>query len=424
MRQRIALLVAATTSAVVLAFVIPLALLVRTMAADRALVTANDEARSAAILVSGLHDDPGLGDLIAQVDQRTPPRTSVLMPDGTVLGAADPEMAEDPEVVLATQGEAFTRLDDRGAAVLSPVATEDGTFVVRTTLTPEELRSGVYRAWVSIGLLGLLLLGLSLAIAVRLGKRISTPVTDLAAVAERLQRGELDARATPEGPPETVELAETMNRLAGRIEELLVAERAAVGDLSHRLRTPVTALRLDADAVGEPELADRLRSHVEQLQASIDAIVRDARRPLHTALEARCDAIGVVRDRVAFWSALAEDQQRPVTVALPAVGTQAVVGLAESELTDAVDVLVDNVFAHTPETAALRIGLEVTSDQVVLEVRDEGPGLALDRGTQDRPGSTGLGLDLARRTAARGGGRLEVSDASPGVRIRLVLPRH
>ncbi len=146
------------------------------------------------------------------------------------------------------------------------------------------MRAGVYRAWASIIGLGAALLLASLLVADRLGRRVSTPVTDLAAVATRLHEGDLDARAEPRGPEETVELAETLNRLADRIVELLAAERAAVGDLSHRLRTPVTALRLDAEAVGEDDVGQRLQAHIEQLQRTIDAIVRDARRPLHSSV--------------------------------------------------------------------------------------------------------------------------------------------
>ena len=64
MRRRLALLVLATTSAVVLAFVIPLCLLVRSMAEERAMANANQEARNVSILVSGLSDDERLEPLV------------------------------------------------------------------------------------------------------------------------------------------------------------------------------------------------------------------------------------------------------------------------------------------------------------------------------------------------------------------------
>ena len=227
MRRRISWLVAATTSAVVLAFVIPLCLLVRSMAADRALATGNDEARSAAIVVSGLHASPQLSRLVEQVDARSPARTTVVAPDGRTYGDPGHGLLLDDDVERARDGEAFTDVDARGGEVVIPVDTEDGVFVVVTTVAPELMRAGVYRAWASIAALGFALLVAALFVADRLGRRVSEPLTQLAGVAERLGDGDLDARAELHGPPETVELADTMNRLADRIEELLIAERAA-----------------------------------------------------------------------------------------------------------------------------------------------------------------------------------------------------
>jgi signal transduction histidine kinase len=418
-RRRISWLVAATTSAVVLAFVIPLCLLVQSMAADRALATGNDEARSAAILVSGLHDSADLARLVEQVDARSPARTTVVTPADEMLGDPGIGLRLDDDVERARQGEAFTDVDDRGGEVLIPVDTEDGVFVVATTVSPELMRDGVVRAWASIALLGLGLLVAALFVADRLGRRVSEPLTELAEVAERLGDGDLDARAVLQGPPETVELAGTMNRMADRIEELLLAERAAVGDLSHRLRTPVTALRLDAESLADPELGRRLAHHIEQLQTSIDTIVRDARRPLRDGLGAQCDARAVVAERTAYWSALAEDQGRPVRLRLP--DSPVPCALDAVDLTDVVDVLLDNVFAHTADGAGFAVSLEVVEAEVVLEVSDEGPPVVTGR-DEPRRGSTGLGLQIVRRTAARAGGHFTWQHDQGGTVARVALP--
>ena len=422
MRRRIAWLVAATTSAVVLAFVIPLCLLVRDVAADRALADANEEARAVAVLVSGLADDPSLAQLLAQTDQRSPAGTSVLLPDGKVLGSADDELADDPAVRRAAAGAAFTDTSGEDADIYVPVVTEDGTSVVVTRVSDELLSSGVDRAWASIIGLGLLLLVAAVVVADRLGRRVSTPVTELAAVATRLHEGDLTARAEPSGPQELVELAETLNRLADRIVELLAAERAAVSDLSHRLRTPVTALRLDAEAVPDEEVAARMQAHIEQLQRTIDAIVRGARRPLHETLGAGCDAAAVVHERAAFWAALAEDQGRPVDVTVP--DEPVLVGLDAADLTDILDVLVDNVFAHTADEVGFAVRLADDGRQAVLDVVDTGPGLdSSGEAHTDRPGTSGLGLQIVRRTVARAGGQFSVLPAERGVHARVTLPR-
>ncbi len=419
MRRRITWLVAATTSAIVLAFVVPLCLLVRSAASERALAEGNQEARAVALLVSGLHDDPRLAELVEQSDRRSAAPTTVLMPNGRALGTPHPDLAEESTVAEAAGGAAFTHTDSEGAEIFVPVVTPQGTSVVATTVSRDLLRSGVYRAWAAIAGLGALLLLVAVLIADRLGRRISVPVTDLADVAERLHQGDLGARARPQGPEETVELAETVNRLADRIVELLATERAAVGDLSHRLRTPVTALRLDAETVADEELSDRLQSHIEQLQVTIDAIVRDARRPLHPALVTTCDAVEVTATRAAFWSALAEDTGREVHLELPEGPLR--VSLDAAALTDVLDVLVDNVFAHTPDDSGFTIRLLRRSGGAVLEVADEG-GPDGGGGSTDRVGSTGLGLKIVRRTAASAGGHLSLQQTDAGLVARVTLP--
>ncbi|HEX2894227.1 MAG TPA: HAMP domain-containing sensor histidine kinase [Marmoricola sp.] len=419
MRRQIGLLVAATTSAVVLAFVIPLCLLVRNMAEDRAMAGAAEEARNIAILVSSLHADPTLPGVVAAVDQRSPATTTVVLATGTTLGSGSVP-ADDADVESGRAGSAFTRTTGDGARTVVPVVTPDGTDVVVTDVNNAQLHQGVLAAWVVIIGLGLLLLAAASVVAVQLGRRISTPLIRVAGVADRLREGDLGARAPLEGPHETRALAEALNRLAERITELLVAERAAVGDLSHRLRTPVTALRIDVEGVRDPALAERLRQHVGNLQRSIDAIVNEARRPVRHDMASTCDAVAVVRDRVHYWAPLAEDQGRNLSVDLPPEA--AVVPLDEVDLRDVVDVLIDNVFAHTPEGTEFAVTVRREQDDVLLVVADRGPG-PTPRGRRE-PGHTGLGLEIVRRSVEPAGGRVEIGAAPKGgtvVGVRLPL---
>jgi signal transduction histidine kinase len=419
---RIAWLVAATSSAVVLAFVLPLCLLVRQLAQDRAMASAEQEARNVAVLVSGLHGDPSLPALVADVDERSPATTSVLAPDGRSMGTATTGLRADPAVRrAASQGRAFTVLDSQGGAVLVPVVTDSGTYVVRTSVTPATLHRGVYGAWAAIGALGLTLMLFSVLVAWRMGRRISTPVMELAGVATRWGHGDLRARAPSRGGPgEVTILARAFNTLAERVTELLEAERSRVGDLSHRLRTPVTALRLDADSVRDPDLRDRLQVHITHLQRSIDSIVHDARRPLSQPLQVATDATTAVGERMHFWSALAEDQGRPLWVELPS--EPVVVTLDRAALTDVVDVLVDNVFAHTADDVGFEVRLGRDGERARLDVADHGTGLR-PAPSEDRPlGRTGQGLQIVRRTVATVGGDVLVSDTDRGTTATVWLP--
>ena len=91
------------------------------------------------------------------------------------------------------------------------------------------------------------------------------------------------------------------------------------------------------------------------------------------------------------------------------------VRLTEEDLAAAVDALLGNVFAHTPEGSTIDVTVASTDDGAVVEVADRGPGLAAaatERG-HSGAGSTGLGLDIARRTAEAAGGRLVLGGTRP-----------
>ena len=111
--------------------------------------------------------------------------------------------------------------------------------------------------------------------------------------------------------PRSSRSATSLNRLAGRIGELLAAERELVADLSHRLRTPITALRLDADGAARRRAErERVSGDVDELVRAVDRLIDEARRPMREGVGAACDLAEVTRERVAFWAVLAEDQGR------------------------------------------------------------------------------------------------------------------
>jgi signal transduction histidine kinase len=419
MRRRISWLVLAATTTVVVSFVIPLCLLVQTLAEDRAMAAADQEARNVAILVTGLVDDRQVAQVVENIDRRNDvARTAVLTVNGSVLGSGEIS-TDDPEVQRALDGDAFEAVDDAGGRVLLPVVTDEGTAVVRTSVSSDDLHEGVTTAWLGIIGLGVLLLALAGATAAWQGRRLAEPLREVAGIAHELRAGNLMARARVRGTSETQELARALNGLADRTRELLAAERAAVGDLSHRLRTPVTALRLDAEAVSDQGLSRRLADHIAVLQRSIDAIVREARRPVRTDLPAVGDIAATVRERTSFWEVLAEDQERPTEISVPE--GELTVPVAPDDLADLVDVLIDNVFAHTPERTAFAVRLDAEDGTARLVVSDDGPGPADRAG--DRLGSTGLGLDIARRTATGSGGDLRFGPGEDGgTTVEVTLP--
>ena len=422
MRRQLLLLSAASTTLVLIAFMIPLALLLRTLAEDRAVGQALQEAQGLAVVAAVVVDPLVLDPLVQLTDQNSPREVSVVLTSRQVLGTplADGSRALE----LAAQGNAFTVVVAEGREIFVPVQSVAGLAVVRVFVPASLLRRGVATALRVLGLLAVVLLVLTLAVADRLARGTVRPVRALADTTNALATGELDARLEPDGPKEVREAGVAVNQLGGRIAELVAAEREAVADLSHRLRTPLTALRLQAGNLSSPQEAASVDAAVQALENAVSEVIRVARRPLRLGGQEPCDAAEVLRRRAQFWQVLAEDQDRPWSIDVAA--TELRVAVDAEALSAALDVLLENVFAHIPDGSAVEVSARPEGDMVQLEVADRGPGLAPSASRRGRSGtgSTGLGLDIARRTAEDAGGRLLLSERpAGGARVALVLPR-
>ncbi|MGN8244172.1 ATP-binding protein [Cellulomonas soli] len=409
----------AMASVVLVAFLVPLGLLARSLAEERALAAARQDAQTVAAFAGGATQDKALLQAALLTANDGHRSTTVFLPDGEVVGA---QAARTDSVELAALGRAFTARTADGAEVLLPVGGTDGVAVVRTAVPQAELTEGVARSWTVLAVVGVVLLGGTALVGDRIAARLARSVQDLASVADRLGAGDLTARVEPSGPAEVASVGRVLNGLGERVVGLLADERELVADLSHRVRTPITALRLDVETLDDPDERRRMTRHVDDLVDAVDTVIRTA-RDTRPAVPPRCDAGEVVRERARFWGVLAAHASRELHVDLPS--GPAPVGVTAVDLGAALDVLVDNVFRHTPQGTPFAITVTAAGPTVTLTVADDGPGLAdtdVPRGTSGS-GSTGLGLDVARRTAERAGGTFRVdSRAGTGTRLTFELP--
>lgn len=421
MRRSLILTVAAAVAMVLLAMLVPMAILMRDYALEDRLATAALEVQATETVVSGGNH----GDVSIYVDglnESSDSRTTVLYPDGTGIG---PQPGEDERVIQSRQtGQARVDDVDGGAQILVPVSlggssgSAADTPVIRVFVPEPSLFSGpTTRAYLVLAGLGLVLLLGALFIADRVGRSFVQPIGRLATYAQTLG----DRRTPPpdpSGPPEVRDLGATLQRLVGRIELLLARERESVSDLSHRLRTPITSLRLRIDGLAAGDEKDRLSEDIDRLQVMVDHVVSEARRSEREGLVAGTPALAVLGDRAAFWAPLAEDQGRSLTIEVPAI-PEISVHASEPDLVALVDVLLDNVFTHTPEGVAVAITVTARDGGgVVLTVDDDGPGFPADvdvvRRGESGADSSGLGLAIAHRTATESGGGLVVGRSPAG----------
>lgn len=413
MRRRLALLSLATTALVVISLLIPLGLLVRRQAADRARLEAERTAQSTAALLAltvTLNEDAGaIESALGPLD----PGTIVVLPDGSVLG--EPMAGQDSLVALAVERQAtISGLVDRGWEYALPVIGREGIAVVDVFVTDEALSQGVTEAWLLLALLGVLLVGIAVWVADRLGQRLVKPISDLASAARRLGNGDLDARVEVGEPDEIREVGESFNWLAGRLNELLAEEREAAADLSHRLRTPLTSLRLQTEKVSDPVERSDVLSQVDRLEEAIDRLILSTRSERAVGQDTS-DLSAVVSARCAFWAVLAEEQARVMTLDIDPSPT--LVRLSSESVEAMVDALIGNVFSHTDPGVGFSVAVGSDLSRPWLEVTDEGVGFrwsGLAKRGVSGAGSTGLGLDIVRRTAEVVGGAMEMNDRPGG----------
>ncbi len=420
MRRRLVLVFLAVSTLVATAFVVPLGFLVRRTAEDRAI----DAARAdAAAVVPALVSDGSRAQIesaVGATESGRDGRMTVMTSHGWMIG---PEIVASGRVDAAlTSGASGIGDVAGGVEVVAAVASGPGELsAVRVFVADGELRSGQWRAWAVLAGVGFVLVGISVVVADRLARSVVRPTQDLASAARRLGDGDLAATVDPAGPDELIELGGAFNDLGARVSSMLTRERELVAELSHRMRTPLTKLRMRLDQVSDAELAEALRADVDDVTDVVNDVIREARGTLADA--SWCDLADVVVERAEFWSVLAEDQGRRWR--FERSGGEIPVAVARPELVAAVDVLLENVFTHTPEATPLTIGFAAADGNAQVWVADGGDGIepdAVSRGASSA-GSTGLGLDIARRTVEQAGGSLEtgISDLG-GAMVVLSLP--
>ncbi|MFF5445615.1 ATP-binding protein [Streptomyces sp. NPDC012888] len=444
MRRSLAGVALAVTSMVALSFLIPLAALVMSLVKDQGITAAEQRAAALAPVLTLTTDPSALRESAASLDAAE--HLVVHLPDAGVLGSskAPAELLE-----RAQRGrESISREVPGGWICLQPVVLPGDRVAVIENFVPEaDLTRGVAESWAVMTLLAVGLICGSVLVADRLGAKVVRSSKRLAQASRALGAGDLETRVEPMGPRELRDAGVAFNAMAHRMTELLAVERELVADLSHRLRTPLTALHLASERMaGTPESA-RVEAAVGELETELRAIIAAARTPLAVgpmgqgllgtepaagragtgagaaAAGPRCEAAEVVRRRTAFWAVLAEQQDRRCCLDLTQEPTG--VGLSDDDVAAVVDALIGNVFRHTPSGTPFAVRVVRTAQAVELVVEDGGPGIpepdrALSRGSST--GSTGLGLDIAHRAATATGGSMRL-DRGPlgGARITLAF---
>ncbi len=341
-----------------------------------------------------------------------------------------------------------------------PVVTGDRTLGrVRVVYGAEPVDDRIHAYWLLLALTGLGCLAAATLVGLLLSRWVTQPLVPMRDAARRLGGGDLSARVGPaQGPPELLEMAETFDEMADRLEELVGAQEAFVADASHQLRTPLTALRLrlenleaDVDRGGDQdrELAEDLagaRRETQRLSRLVDGLLTlaHADRGGDWAARQSVEVDLATAERAGVWQPIGEE----CDVQVVSEPSHLAIVASPDRLAQVLDNLLANAIDASPPYSRLRLWAEPTPDGrwVEVHVTDQGPGLdsdqrarAFDRfwrapgnGSRSEPrtadghgpgddpgistglalGGSGLGLAIVARLVAADRGSAELRPAS------------
>jgi two-component system sensor histidine kinase CpxA len=290
-----------------------------------------------------------------------------------------------------------------------------------------------YYLWI---LLVVLLLGYGLAI------HLARPLVKLREAVDRFGRGDLSTRTGSKRHDEIGELARAFDTMAGRIETLLAAERRLLQDVSHELRSPLArlgfAIELARSGADPTRALDRIKRDVDRLSSLVGELLQltSAEGDPHSRIGKRLRLGDLLREVVDDCVVEAEAKKCQFNLVESADAPAMVLGDPEL-LRRAVENVLRNAIRHAPEGSIIEVELRVepVARLATVSVRDFGSGVPdealsmifepffrVDDDRSRSSGGIGLGLSIARRAIDLHRGKIEATNARPGLKVAIELP--
>jgi signal transduction histidine kinase len=313
--------------------------------------------------------------------------------------------------------------------------------------------AGLAYFWVDIGRIppttSAIAIGLALLTTQVLAHGMTRPLREMTAAARAMARGDYTRRVRATSRDEVGQLAVAFNHMAADLAAADQQRRELIANVSHELRTPISALQAVlenvVDGVSPPD-ATTLRTALAQTErlgrlvtelldlSRIDAGAHQLDREVF-------DVAALLAEVVAEARVVAASEGQEVSFACSVTPGDATAIGDRERLKQVLMNLLDNAARHSPDRGEVSVAARADPGGLILDVRDEGPGIPVDerhhvferftRGERATGGGTGLGLAIARWVVDLHGGSIAVVDPNgvhsgaqpPGCRIRVTIPR-
>jgi signal transduction histidine kinase len=349
--------------------------------------------------------------------------------NGAVVSGSGPRTA-DRLVGKAMSGHGVEGRVGSRIAVAQPITANETTIgAVEAFSAWSLIATRTMQTWLSVLVLGLVLLGLSALVASWQSRRLTRPVDDLVDAAGRLGEGDFALRTAKSGVAEIDRAALALETTSTRLGELMQRERSFTAHASHQLRTPLTALRvtlenaLETPGIDLRQAAGDAVAEVDRLQATLDellALARTGEPPIR--LVSLGEVLGGVQQR---WHPVLAESGRRLRVEADGASDH----LVPATVSQVLDILVDNSATHgrgTVDVRATALALGALPPGISVDIGDEGDGVVSipERGVRPETDTNGhgLGLWLARSLTEGAGGRLQIKRSGPHPVVAVVLP--
>ncbi len=442
MTRRIVLAVLGLLAVVLGAITIPLGLL--TAAQDRR--DFSDETKFTAGTVANVAEehlgDQASGSLLNQLVSALGERgdlVAVFGQDGVKVAGTARAPRLTARQLNRAQTAAFPEIysPDDYVVVVTPIRKDSGRGNVGSVAVARPITSVDQRIatlWLIIG--GVSAAGMLVAalVATGLASWVRRPLGALEDAAQLLGEGQLSTRSPADaGPREVRRLAANFNMMAGRLEALVHGHQATMADVSHQLRTPLSALRLrlellaqDSDDIVASELAGA-QEEIGRLSRLVSGLLAVARAENLAGPPVSVAVSSVVEGRIAAWRPAAEEQD--VILSADAV-KPAQARIKDGQLEQILDNLLANALDALDQGGVIAVAVTTADERVRITVGDNGPGMSAEQKRQafrrfavSNSRGAGLGLAIVHRLVTSNGGTAELSDtADGGLTVTIELP--